>query len=150
VADICGQPTNIRSIFFEYQKNGPGKTGFCGCSQKFIDRGEVYFPQTGFKRRKYFFNGSTSNSIQFTAVAKLRYLPKTGGDELVIKNQEALQLMCQSIMCEKKEDWNGAAAAKQMAIEVLELELREFLGGIEHVQNVSEAGFGFGDLGTSL
>lgn len=155
-ANICGMPTDVRSIFFQFQKNGPGGSigcgglGYIGCSERFDDCGEVYFPQTGSKRRKFRYLGSCSSSVELTAVCKIRYETKSSCDEMVIKNQEALGLMCQSIMCEKKEDWNGAAAAKQMALDVLEFELREFLGGIQHVPNVDETTFGFGGLGVPL
>jgi hypothetical protein len=149
-ADVCGQPVSIRSIFFEYQNNGPGKTSFCDCTTRFVDRGEIYFPQTGFKRRKYFYNGSPTNPTQFTAVCKIRYQPKSSGDELVLKNFEALRLMSQAIMAERAEKWQNAQVNQAMAVQVLNKELEEFLGGIQHVINVQVNGYGFGDLGNPL
>jgi hypothetical protein len=149
-ADICGQPTDIRSIFFEYQQNGPGKTSFCSCSRMFVDRGEVYFPQTGFKRRKYFYNGSSTRETQFTAVCKIRYVPKVLGDELVIKNFEALRLMSQAIMMERQEKWNDAVEAQQLAVQVLQKELEEYLGGIQHIIHVEMRGYGMGDIGDCM
>jgi hypothetical protein len=149
-ADVCGQPIDIRSIFFEYQQNGPGKTSFCSCSSMFIDRGEVYFPQTGFKRRKYFFNGSASQSIQFSAVAKMRWIQRVSGDELVIKNFEALRLMSQAILLERAERWQESIAAQGLARNTLERELTEYLAGVKHVPSVEMSGYGFGDLGSPL
>jgi len=148
VTDIDGHPVDMRSVLFEYQQNGPGK--FSGCSQRFVDRGEVYFPQTGFKRRKYFFNGSLTNSVQFTAICKIRWIQKVSGDELVIKAFEALRLMSQAIMLERAEKWQDAQASQANAIAVLEKELREYLSGIQHVQSAQTAGYGFGDLGGRL
>jgi len=148
ITDIEGQPVDIRSIYFEYQQNGPGK--FSGCTQRFVDRGEVYFPQTGFKRRKYFFNGSLTNSVQFTAICKIRWIQKVSGDELVIKNFEGLRLMSQAILLERAEKWSDAQVAQANAIAVLEKELREHLSGIQHTANVQMSGYSLGDLGNPL
>lgn len=148
VTDINGQPVDIRSAFFEYQQNGPGK--FSTCSSRFIDRGEVYFPQTGFKRRKYFYNGSLTRSVQFSSICKVRWVQKTSGDELTIKAFEALRLMSQAIMLERAENWKDAQAAQAFAINVLEKENREFLGGIQHVQGAQMSGYSLGDLGCPL
>lgn len=150
MADVCGQPIDLRSILFEYQQNGPGKTSFCGCSQRFVDRGEVYFPQTGFKRRKYFYNGSLTRPIQFSSVCKARWVQKQDGDELTLKNFEALRLMSQAILLERAEKWSDAQAAQQFAVNVLEKELREHLSGIMHTQNVQMSGYSLGDLGCPL
>jgi hypothetical protein len=126
------------------------KHRFVSCTTRFVDRGEVYFPQTGFKRRKYFYNGSPTNPTQFTAVCKIRYQPKSSGDELVLKNFEALRLMSQAIMAERAEKWQNAQVNQAMAVQVLNKELEEFLGGIQHVINVQVNGYGFGDLGNPL
>lgn len=148
-ADICGMPTDLRSVFFEYQKNGPGKFG-CGCSHRFVDRGEVYFQDTGSKRRKYHFNGSCDNDVTLNAVCKIRWEAKESCDAMTIKNIEAIRLFCQGILYEKAEKWQEANVAQADAISVLERELLEYLGGIEHVQNVSMTGFGFESLGQPL
>lgn len=149
-ADICGMPTDIRSIFFEFQKNGPGKGNYCGCSGMFTDMGEVWATNIGSRRRKYHYHGSTTDETQLTAVCKVRWEQKESCDELTIKNIEALRYMTQAIQAEKKEDWTAAGLNQGMAIEVLERELREYLGGVQHTLNVDMAGFGMGDLGEPL
>lgn len=147
-ADICGQPVDIRSAFFEFQKNGPGESA---CESRFIDQGEVFFPQTGSRRRKYLYRGVCDSDVEFTCVAKVRWIQKESCDELAIKNFEAIRLMSQSIQHEKNERWNEAGVSAADAKDVLERELQEYLGGIQHVQSVdTNAGFGFGDLGSPL
>lgn len=149
-ADICGQPVDIRSILFEYQKNGPGKTSFCGCTSMFVDKGEVYFEMTGFRRRKYLYTGSTTDQVQFNSVCKVRWIQKSGSDELVLKNMEALRLMSQAILLERAEKWNEAQASQAFAVSVLEKELREHLAGNQYTANVEMSGFSMADLGTPL
>lgn len=154
-ADICGMPTDIRSIFFEFQKNGPGKgigvngLSWLGCSSRFTDQGEVFFNATGDKRRKYHFTGDCTNAVHLNAVCKVRWEQKTACDEMTVKNFEGLRLMCQAIRSEEKEDWQNAGVAAGMAVDVLEKELVQYLGGVQHVPNV-ECDFGMSGLGGML
>lgn len=50
----CG-PLDIRSIFFKYQKNGPGMEA--ACANILQDLGEVYFSESGYRRRMYRLGG---------------------------------------------------------------------------------------------
>lgn len=148
-ADICGMPTDIRSILFPYQQNGPG-FDYCGCQSRFVDEGEVFFQDTSSKRRQYRFNGSCENGVTLNAIYKKRWIQRENCDELAVKNFEALRLYAQGINYEKQEKWKEAQVAQADSISVLEAELREFLGGIRHVQNIEMTGFGFHDLGQPL
>lgn len=148
-ADVCGNPIDIRSIFFEFQKNGPGHN-YCGCQERFIDMGETFFPATGSKRRKYRYRGSTAD-VEMTCVAKIRWEQKEACDEMVIKNFEAIRLFSQGIMNEKSEKWDAARQAQSDAIDVLTQELNQYLGGIAHVANYdTSSGYGFENLGSPL
>lgn len=148
-ADVFGFPIHLRSIFFEYTKNGPGH--IFACERYFIDQGEVYFPQTGGRRRKYIYKGNRAVTVPFDCVAKIRWVQKEACDEMTIKNFEAIRLFVQSIIAERGKDWQNAAPAQAAAINILERELNEYLSGIEHTQNVdTSAGYGLGDLGCPL
>lgn len=144
-ADICGRPIDIRSAFFEFQKNGPGYN-FCGCQAMFTDLGEVRFTQTGALRRRYRYNGSAGDNVELEAVCKARWVQKEACDEMTIRNVEAIRLFCQGIQSEKKEDWKNAGVAQADAIDVLEKEMIEYLGGIQHVPNADIDGYGFAGL----
>ena len=146
-ASVCGEPIDIRSIYFEYQKNGPGHC--CSCEGRFVDMGEVYFPQTGAKRRKYRYRGACED-VESDFVAKVRWIQKELCDELVIKNFEAVRIFCQSLTLEKNEKWNEALAAQAEAIKILEREMSEYLGGLSHTRNVDTSGFGYAGLGMPL
>lgn len=123
--DLCGQPIDVRNIFAEYQKNGTGKS--CGCHPSLIDEGEAIYPN-GDRRRQYRLKSSTqAHEISF--VAKLRWVKKEPTDFLVIKNFEALRLMCQAIQDQKAERWQEAGAAEANSIREVERELSEYLSG---------------------
>lgn len=141
-ADICGRPIDIRSAFFEFQKNGPGYN-FCGCQSMFTDLGEVRFTQTGALRRRYRYNGSAGDNVELHAVCKARFVQKEACDEMTVRNFEAIKLFCQGIQSEKKEDWKNAGIAQAASIDVLEKEMIEYLGGIQHTPNVDMQTFGF-------
>lgn len=160
-ADIDGQPCDIRSILFEYQKNGPGKFWdvpsavlesifHLNCGARFVDEGEVYFPQTGARRRKYRYRGSASQDVQLNAVCKIRWQQRESCDEMVIKNFEAIRLFSQGIQNERNEKWPEARTAQLDAIEVLEKETQQYLGGIKHVQESDTDFYGFAGLGHPL
>lgn len=148
-ADICGMPTDVRSIFFQFQQNGPGGSS-CVCHPMFTDKGDVFFKDSGTVRRKYRFHGSCTDDYCMTAVCKIRHVTKSGADELVIKNFDALRNAAQAVQLEKAEKWQEANAAMQFAVEILEKETREFLGGIQHTVHVAMNGFGMGDIGQML
>lgn len=148
-ADVCGNSLDIRSIFFPFQKNGPG-FNYCGCQAMFTDCGEKYFQDTGSKRRQYRYNGSCTQSVTLNAVCKLRWVQKENCDPLAIKNFEALKLFALGIKYERDEKWKEAQVAQADAISILEAELLEYLGGVQHVQNIDMTGFGFANLGEPL
>lgn len=148
VADICGYPVDLRSCFFEYQKNGPGHCFTCEC--RFVDQGEVFFQDTGSKRRNYIYRGSCDRDVTFDCVAKIRYVEKENCDPLVIKNWPGMLLFCQGIKYERDEKWDLAQKAQADAISVLERELQEYLSGLQQTQNVDTEAFGFSGLGMRL
>lgn len=144
-ADICGNPIDLRSIHFEYQKNGPGHC--CGCQSRFVDLGEVYFPADGSKRRRYKYVGSCDQDVAMTGVVKARWIQKEACDEMTIKNFEAIRLFAQGILNERAEKWKEAQVAQADAIDVLNKELTEHYGGLQFTQNVNTAVFGFAQTG---
>lgn len=143
-ADVCGMPVDIRSTFFDYQKNGPGKT--CGCEAKFSDLGEVYFAESGNTRRRYRFNGSTT-AQEINVIAKLRWIKKQNADRMTILNFDGIKLMAQSLMLERAEKWPESQAVQALAVAELDKDLTDYLGGVQHSINIDVAGYGFGDLG---
>lgn len=135
--DLCGHPIPIRSEFYEYAENGPGLS--CTCSSVLIDQGEVRF-SNGDLRRKYKLNASTTDSQTITVVAKLRWARKNPTDYMVIRNFEALRLMCMAIVDERNERWNEATANQASAVNVLQEELNGYLRGIKHVPVIDSSG----------
>lgn len=140
-ADICGTPTDIRSIYFEYQKNGPGHC-YAGCQGRFVDMGETWFRETGAKRRKYRYRGSCGD-VEMTAVCKKRWVQKESCDPMAIQNFEAIRLFAQGILNERNEKWKEAQVAQADAIDTLNRELIEHFGGIAFTQNVDSDIHGF-------
>lgn len=143
-ADVCGGPVDVRSVFFDYQKNGPGKA--CGCEAKFTDLGEVYFAESGNTRRRYRFNGSTT-AQEISVVAKLRWIKKQNADRMTVLNFEGIKLEVQSLLLERQEKWQDAVAVKALADAELDKDLTDYLGGVQHAVNVDTAGYGFEGLG---
>lgn len=139
--DLAGHPIPIRSEFFEYQENGPGQNAVYNM---LIDQGDEYLPGTQSVRRKYKLIAST-DSQEITAVCKLRWLEKQPGDRMVVKNFEALRLMVSAINDEEAKDFQKAQAAQQQAYDLVEKELREYLGGLKHVPHVETYGFSVGE-----
>jgi hypothetical protein len=66
-------------------------------------------------------------------------------DMMTIKNYEAMRLMVTAKFLEEKEDWQNAAANIQMALDIMEKELKAYLGGIRHTVHIQTEGFGLGD-----
>lgn len=142
--DLDGCPIQIRSQFFQHLENGPG---MYSCSQTLIDQGDEYFPGSESLRRKYKLVADCVNTVCLNAVCKVRWLEKKPGDLMVIKNYEALRLMVAAKMLEEKEDWKNAQANLQLALKLLDDEIKEYLAGIEHTVHVQMDGFGLGDVG---
>lgn len=143
-ADVCGMPVDVRSIFFDYQKNGPGKASTC--EAKFTDLGEVYFADSGNTRRRYRFNGSTT-AQEINVVAKLRWIKKENADRMTILNFEGVKLEAQSLLLERADKWPEAVAVQKLAETELTKDLNDYLGGLQFATNVETSGYGFGDLG---
>jgi len=142
---VCGTPMPIRSIFFEYQENGPGFAD-CSCGGRLVDEGERYFESNGQTRRIYRILGTTETGQRIAFVAKLRWVKKQPDEQLTIKNVEALRLMAQSIMHERAERWKEAQVAQNEAVKVLDAELREYLAG-QQITLPQQSGLGTADLG---
>jgi hypothetical protein len=156
--DMGQEPLDIRSTFIEYMKNGPAKASV---HRVLIDRGDVFFPSDGTTRRKYKLVSDAINTDIMSTICKLRWVPKSPADMMVIRNYEALRLMVNAIMSEHEagnlrkqnkiqeaqaEDQN-AALNEQKAVDVLDKELREYLGGVMHTVRVQTYGFGLGSVG---
>jgi hypothetical protein len=143
-ADFGGVPIPIRSEFFQYLDNGPG---MFPCHSMLIDQGDEYFPGTQTTRRKYKLIADCSEGQCLQTVCKLRWRYKKPNDLMVIKNYEAIRMMMTAKFLEEKEQWQPAQANVQAALDILEKELREYLGGIRHTIHVQTVGFGMGDIG---
>ena len=146
-ADTCGRPLDIRSIFFSYLENGPGKFS---CADYLEDKGEEYFPASQNTRRKFEWVGGPTQGTRMTFVAKLRWVPKRPNDQMVIKHFEGLRLMSTAIVMERKEDWKNAPINGQMAVKVLQDDLNNYLRGIKHTLPIETFGFGMSDVGEPL
>lgn len=142
--DLDGRPIPIRSQFFQHLENGPG---MFPCHHMLIDQGDQFMPGTQSTRRVYKLIANCTEGQHIQAVCKLRWLLKKPEDYMVIKNYEALRLMMTAKVLEEKENWQEAAANQQQAYEVLEQELRQYLGGIKHTIQIQTYGFGLGDVG---
>jgi hypothetical protein len=142
--DLDGRPIPIRSQFFQHLENGPGMTP---CSEMLVDQGDEYFPGTKTTRRKYKLIANCDENQCISAVCKLRWLLKTPHDLMVIKNYEAIRLMAISKFLEEDEKWQEAQANQMQAFDILDKELRDFLGGIKHTIQIQTYGFGLGDVG---
>lgn len=143
--DVCGQPIDIRSEFFEYAENGPG---MCGCGM-LIDQGEDYFPGTKDLRRLYKLKGGTTAET-ISAICKLKWIAKQPSDRMTIQNHESLRLMVAAIVAEKQEDWQNAAMNQAAAVQVLNDELNDYLRGIKHAPQIETYGFTMGSIGGML
>lgn len=143
--NMNGAPIPIRSRFFPHLDNGPGE--FTQCSNMLIDQGD--FKQPGFDkpRRKYRLVASCTDQQCISAVCKLRWVLKEPADMMTIKNYEAIRLMVVSKFLEEKQDWQNAQLNQQNALDIMDKELRNYLGGIRHTVHVQTYGFGLGDVG---
>lgn len=136
-AKVCGQPIDVRSIFFGYLKNGPHWVDdqICACSSMLLDEGEVYDPATQTSRRQYRLVANTAEETLYV-VTKLRWAKKVPSDRMVIANLEAVRLMMQGIMDEQNENWQGGPVALAAATKVLRDELNEYVGNQQHVVHI--------------
>ncbi len=154
MARISGVPIDVRSIFFGYMKNGPGYISdlIGSCAAMLSDEGEVYDPVSQLTRRQYRLNGALASAWPVTATpssclsmaCKLRWIAKQPSDQMVIKNFEALRLMVTAINLEEDEKWQEAAQAAGLAVNEVEKETREYIGGQEMVPHISMVGGGLG------
>jgi hypothetical protein len=142
--NLNGRPIPIRSQFFPHLDNGPGD---CTCDYMLIDQGDYKQPGFDSPRRKYKLTSSCTDGACISLVCKLRWMMKQPGDMMTIKNYEAIRLMMVAKFLEEKQDWQNAQMNQQQALDVLESELRNFLGGIRHTIHVQTYGFGLGDVG---
>jgi hypothetical protein len=147
-AEICGRPLDIRSIFFSYLENGPGKWG--SCYTYLEDKGEEYFPTSRNSRRRYELVGGPDVGTRMTFIAKLRWVEKKPNDQMVIKHFEALRLMTTAIVLERGEKWELAKPNGEMAVKELQDDLGDYLRGIKHTLPIETFGFGMGDVGCML
>ncbi len=148
MARLDGLPIDVRSIFFGYQHNGPGYFVelMNACTRMLQDEGEVYDATTETRRRQYRLSGACTNSSCLSMVCKLRWMPKLPEDQMVVQNFEALRLMVQGIISEEDEKWQQGMAAQQTAVNEVEKELREFLGGIQNVPHIDMVGCPIGGI----
>lgn len=144
---LNGAPIPIRSQFFQYLDNGPG---MCPCGGMLIDQGDQKQPGFNAPRRKYKLNASCDDNSCITAVCKLRWVLKDPEDMMTIKNYEAIRLMTTAKFQEEAKDVQGAQINQQMALDILDKELRAYLGGIRHTVHIQTYGFGLGDVGNYI
>lgn len=141
---LNGHPIPIRSEFFPHLENGPG--GF-PLHNMLIDEGDVQAPGFAAPRHKYKLVANCTENSHITAVCKLRWVMKQPNDMMTIKNYEAIRLMTQAKFQEGAKDWQNAQVSQQAAIDILDKELRNYLGGIRHTVHIQTYGFGLGDVG---
>lgn len=67
-----------------------------------------------------------------TVIAKVRWMPKLPSQQMTIRNFEALRLMCNAIILEREGKIQEAEMFEKQALEQMEKELRDYLGGIKH------------------
>lgn len=143
--NLNGAPIPIRSQFFPHLDNGPGEFP---AHPMLIDQGDVKQPGFSSPRRKYRLVAPCSDGSCINAVCKLRWIAKEPEDLMTIKNYEAIRLMMVAKFLEEKEDWKNAQVNQQMALDILDKELRNYLGGIRHTVHIQTYGFGLGDVGS--
>lgn len=140
--NLNGCPIPIRGQFFQSLENGPG---MFPQHPMLIDQGDELV--SGSVRRKYKLVANCTENQCLNAVCKMRWRYKKPGDIMVIKNYEAMRLMVLSIFREKKDQWKEAQTDQQTAFDIMDKELRDYLGGIKHTPQIQTYGFGLGDVG---
>ncbi len=154
MARLDGLPIDVRSIFFGYMKNGPGHLTdlMNACTRMLSDEGEVYDPVSQLTRRQYRLTGallansntSTGTGSCLSMACKLRWVAKQPADQMVIKNFEALRLMVTAIIRDEDGNANDSDRSAALALNEIEKETREYLGGQEMVPHISMVGGGLG------
>lgn len=142
--NLNGHPIPIRSQFFQHLDNGPG------CFPQhpmLIDQGNKLQPGFHMPRRKYKLVADCINGSTITMAVKIKWLLKKPEDMMTIKNYEVIRLMVSAKFLEEKEDWQNASINQQSAIDILDKELKAYLGGIRHTVHIQTEGFGLGDVG---
>jgi hypothetical protein len=143
--NLNGRPIPIRSQFFQHLDNGPGCSP---CGSMLIDQGDKLQPGFSHPRRKYRLIADCCNGSTITLAVKIRWILKEPSDIMTIKNYEAIRLMVTAKFLEEKEDWQNASVNQQAALDILDKELRAYLGGIRHTVHIQTEGFSLGDVGT--
>jgi len=141
--DLNGAPIPIRSQYFQHLDNGPG---MFPQSAMLIDEGDHKQPGFDMPRRKYKLVAPCQDGSCITAVCKLRWVQKQPGDMMTIKNYEAIRLMTMAKFQEEAKDVQNAQLNGAAAIDILDKELRAYLGGIRHTVHIQTYGFGLGDV----
>ena len=145
---LNGAPVPVRSQYFQYLENGPGDFP---CHPMLVDEGDQKQPGFAAPRRKYKLVADCTEGSCISAVCKLRWVLKQPGDMMTIKNYEALRLMMTAkFMEENPQTLQLAPANQQMAFDIMEKELRNYLGGIKHTVAIQTYGFGLSDVGRTL
>lgn len=142
--NLNGAPIPIRSQFFQHLDNGPGCFPAC---PMLIDQGNKLQPGFHMPRRKYKLVADCCNGSTITLAVKVKWILKKPEDIMTIKNYEAIRLMVTAKFLEEKEDWQNASINQQAALDILDKELRAYLGGIRHTVHIQTEGFGLGDVG---
>jgi hypothetical protein len=142
--DLNGRPIPIRSQYFQHLDNGPGQFP---ASSMLIDQGDQKQPGFHAPRRAYKLIAHCSDGSCISAVCKLRWILKKPEDMMTIKNYEAIRLMTQARFQEEAKDTQNAQVNMQMAFDIMDKELRNYLGGIRHTVHIQTEGFGLGDVG---
>jgi hypothetical protein len=83
----------------------------------------------------------------FRCVCKLRWVPKTDREQMVIRNLDAMKCLFRSVIA---PDYNAEMAAETLAKKKLDDELEQFLAGIKHTIPFDPGTIGMGDLGGDL
>lgn len=144
--NLNGSPIPIRSQFFQHLDNGPG----CfPAHSMLIDQGNKLQPGFHMPRRKYKLIADCQNGSTITLAVKIKWILKEPTDIMTIKNYEAIRLMVTAKFLEEKEDWQNASINQQSAVDILDKELRAYLGGIRHTVHIQTDGFGLGDVGNA-
>lgn len=142
---LCGQPMEVRSIFSQYLKNGPANWD-CSCGGYIRDQGEEVLG--GVLRRKIRVPGSCEQSATFRTICKLRWVAKQPNEYMVIRNLQALQALCSSLLAQGNENWKEASDARMAAKTYLDKELEGYLEGVQHTLQIHPVGVGNRDIGS--
>lgn len=136
---LCNQPIDLKSIFFRYHKHG--NHGWAGCTPELRDEGEVT-DSAGFQRKQYRLTANPTKSETIKFVAKRRWLKKQPSDLMIVRNFEAIRMMCMAILFQKQEKYQEAGASEQLAIMEADKQLSEYLSGQALISMVD---FNFGN-----